>query len=844
MQKLVFINADGTEIDLTSGAFGITEWEGFSSVDLNLQTQQVPFYDGSVYLDGLLGEREISVTLAMQDNNNLERRYELRRQLISVLNPKLGEGILIYTNDYISKRIKAVPQVPVFENHNSNDSGTPKASLSWTCPSPYWEDLEETEVELSNGIRKTITNEGDNSAQIKIKLYTENAKNPKIENITNNKSIEYKGTTETDIQINTGIGEKSVGNINTKFLLSNLGVDLYKIRYYKNTFIAVGKNGTIIISEDGNKLSVVDSGITTELNNICYSEKLDLFVVVGDGGTIITSSDLHEWEVQTSGTNEDLNGCIYSEEKETFYVVGYNGILATSQDGTTWSAQTVIADNYYLNNIIYAKGKFIATGNTDSGYRTYISTDSLNWNVISDLNANNLSVLLYSEDKDIFVALGYAGAYYSEDGENWEQGIVHSNDAVFNDVAYIKSRHQFIASTRTSGDFFYSVNGINWFPFGSNTYYQYSFAFAEDKGIAMTCGRTSKLKTSEDFITWINLVSNIENSTPLYSEFKNTIKYFDNVNYFVGSVGDGYGYVSENGNLWKWQTGYSDIFRRPFNDIIFAKNYFIIIQYVRAESKSYIYKSEDGKTWTKSYEISGVILEKISYSERLDLFVVVGSAGIILTSSNLQDWTQQTSGTNEDLKSVIYSEVSDLFITVGEAGVILVSSDSEVWTLQTSGTNENLNKLAESEDKIVIVGNNGVVLNSLNGIGYNLLDLDLGSSLQSVYYSKKQGKFIIVGFGGYILLSSDGEDWETIFSTQNIDFEDVVFSEKLNKYVIVGKNIILISEENSSGNLINMLSADSDMTLNLEVGKNIFLLNTEEGNVKAVITYRQKYIGV
>ena len=82
MQKLVFRNADGTEIDLTSGAFGITEWEGFSSVDLNLQTQQVPFYDGSVYLDGLLGEREISVTLAMQDNNNLRHRKAQRSSVL------------------------------------------------------------------------------------------------------------------------------------------------------------------------------------------------------------------------------------------------------------------------------------------------------------------------------------------------------------------------------------------------------------------------------------------------------------------------------------------------------------------------------------------------------------------------------------------------------------------------------------------------------------------------------------------------------------------------------------------------------------------------------------------
>ena len=114
------MHANGVEVDLTSGNFGITEWKGFSDVSLNLQTQQVPFQDGSVYLDGLLGNREISVTLAVNDNNDLEKRYELRRNLIEILNPKLGEGTLIYKNDYLMRQIKGVPLLPVFKNKNSN----------------------------------------------------------------------------------------------------------------------------------------------------------------------------------------------------------------------------------------------------------------------------------------------------------------------------------------------------------------------------------------------------------------------------------------------------------------------------------------------------------------------------------------------------------------------------------------------------------------------------------------------------------------------------------------------------------------------------------------------------
>lgn len=48
MQKLVWQNANGETINLTSGYYGITEWEGFSNVSLNIQSQQVPFQDGAV----------------------------------------------------------------------------------------------------------------------------------------------------------------------------------------------------------------------------------------------------------------------------------------------------------------------------------------------------------------------------------------------------------------------------------------------------------------------------------------------------------------------------------------------------------------------------------------------------------------------------------------------------------------------------------------------------------------------------------------------------------------------------------------------------------------------------
>jgi hypothetical protein len=250
MQKLVWQNSNGDTIDLTSGNYGITNWEGFSNVDSNIQSQRVPMQDGSVFLDALINPRELSVTLKMQDNGNLEERYRMRRELIHTLNPKLGEGYLIYTNDFISKRIKCIAQIPLFPTHNSNNSGTPSASLSWVACDPYWEDLEDTEVNISKFQKPIINNEGDVEIPVKIILNSQDVEKLKVYNQTNGKSIEIQNNTHFQILINTTSGKKSVigGNVKTELQTINLSLTA---KLQKDNVIYFGtQDGFLIKTED------------------------------------------------------------------------------------------------------------------------------------------------------------------------------------------------------------------------------------------------------------------------------------------------------------------------------------------------------------------------------------------------------------------------------------------------------------------------------------------------------------------------------------------------------------------------------------------------------------------
>ena len=319
MQKLVFRNANGIELDLTSGDYGITEWEGFSAVDLNVQSQQVPFQDGSVYLDGLLGERELSVTVAMQDNNNLEKRYQLRRQLISVLNPKLGEGVLIYTNDYISKQIHCVAQMPVFENHNSNDSGTPKASCSFTACNPYWEDLEDTVVVIRDGTKSTtIENNGDVPASPV--FYTNDANRIMIENQNGEKIVLESNYSMPALTIDTREGKKSV-----------VGNGIFSLE---------GKPYTI----NNANYSIVENII--KANDTYYS-----YSIHNDGeirrAIVVKSKDLLAWEqvgeeINTSGTGIGsdyvINIC-YNKYQGTLILLQNETIRTSTDFGLTWTTE-------------------------------------------------------------------------------------------------------------------------------------------------------------------------------------------------------------------------------------------------------------------------------------------------------------------------------------------------------------------------------------------------------------------------------------------------------------------------------------------------------------------------
>ena len=70
------------------------------------------------------------------------------------------------------------------------------------------------------------------------------------------------------------------------------------------------------------------------------------------------------------------------------------------------------------------------------------------------------------------------------------------------------------------------------------------------------------------------------------------------------------------------------------------------------------------------------------------IFVIVGSEGTILTSSDGISWEKSITGISQSLFGITYG--NELFVTISEKRIILTSSDGISWTQRDSGTSETL----------------------------------------------------------------------------------------------------------------------------------------------------------
>ncbi len=189
--------------------------------------------------------------------------------------------------------------------------------------------------------------------------------------------------------------------------------------------------------------------------------------------------------------------------------------------------------------------------------------------------------------------------------------------------------------------------------------------------------------------------------------------------------------------------------------------------HVASGASGAIYTSTNGSDWiARSSGKSGLLMNVNGEGPR---WVGAGDAGASVTSPNGGDGTSRTSPTNALFRGVAYG--NGIYVACGDGGAIVRSTDGTNWTAIASGTNLSLqgvgygmdfvnsgdtNQVPTENPLFVVVGANGLILTSSNGLSWTPRTSGTTVYVSDVMYGN--GYYVAVG-NTRILRSSDGVDW-------------------------------------------------------------------------------------
>jgi len=207
--------------------------------------------------------------------------------------------------------------------------------------------------------------------------------------------------------------------------------DLSAVTSDSSQFIALGTDGSIVTSADGNiwtsKAPIPNN--STRMNSLAFGLSASgtaIYVAVGDGGKIFTSTDLVTWTTVVPLTGSALYNVSFP--KDTFVATGAGGALLTSTDGSNWTVQ-----NSTVSTAL--RGTAFGTGSTAAGASYVVvgdagtiltSPDGTTWNLTILSPPLSLRGIAFGSR---FVAVGQGSTVaYSDDTSNWLQAPSNSGD--------------------------------------------------------------------------------------------------------------------------------------------------------------------------------------------------------------------------------------------------------------------------------------------------------------------------------------------------------------------------------------------------------------------------------
>lgn len=230
----------------------------------------------------------------------------------------------------------------------------------------------------------------------------------------------------------------------------------------KDGLVAIGKEGNIfslnrkvdfdkisklspnavkkaIVPDEVLEWNVIDIGTENEFLKVIWTGKE--FVAVGENGVIAFSEDGQTWDKRSIDGMGKITGVTYSDKKYVVFGKAQNGetvVAASSSDGIKWEQHTMknICNN--TGNIIWNGKMFVAMG--ELPIQIYSSEDGEVWNeyVTQCFSVYNKTVVW---DGNRFITLGGEAniSYISKDGINWAENNIWLSYGYIRDINYMNS---------------------------------------------------------------------------------------------------------------------------------------------------------------------------------------------------------------------------------------------------------------------------------------------------------------------------------------------------------------------------------------------------------------------
>lgn len=209
METVKFTNSLGQSVKFADAPFFIQSIEGLGDLSADIQSQKSPYQDGSTFLDAVFNEREIGLEFLIVADFTSNQTYgdisQMREHIASVLNPRLGQGVLTYENERVTRLITCIADsVPVYSDNGNRTATIQKASVNFIAHKPHWRSTKIDEEPAFKPLfqfpftgpfqmglqqdKRIIDNNGDAPTPLQIEFYGP-AVNPVIKNNTTGEFI-------------------------------------------------------------------------------------------------------------------------------------------------------------------------------------------------------------------------------------------------------------------------------------------------------------------------------------------------------------------------------------------------------------------------------------------------------------------------------------------------------------------------------------------------------------------------------------------------------------------------------------------------------------------------------